>query len=36
MLQLLDIKKGGRYLDIGTGTGYVAALMATATGKGGK
>lgn len=36
MLQLLDIKKGGRYLDIGTGTGYVAALMATAAGKRGQ
>ena len=36
MLQLMDVKKGGRYLDIGTGTGYVAALLATAVGKRGQ
>lgn len=33
MLQLLDIKKGGRYLDIGTGSGYVTALISSAIGK---
>jgi len=36
MLQLIDIKKGGRYLEIGTGSGYTACLIATAIGKRGE
>lgn len=32
MLQLMNPKTGGRYLDIGTGSGYVAALLGVATG----
>lgn len=36
MLELLEIKKGGRYLDIGTGTGYVAGLLSLAVGKRGQ
>lgn len=36
MLELLDIKKGGRYLDIGTGSGYTAAIIASAAGKRGQ
>lgn len=35
MLQALDPQSGGRYLDIGTGSGYVAALLAAAVGPGG-
>lgn len=33
MLELLDIKKGGRYLDIGTGSGWLAALLGYAVGE---
>ncbi len=32
MLELLDIKESGKYLDIGTGSGWLAALLADAVG----
>lgn len=32
MLELLDIKESGKYLDIGTGSGWLAALLGYATG----
>jgi len=32
MLELLDIKESGKYLDIGTGSGWLAALLGVATG----
>lgn len=32
MLELLDIKESGKYLDIGTGSGWLAALLGAATG----
>ena len=32
MLELLDIKESGKYLDIGTGTAWLAALLAEAIG----
>lgn len=35
MLELLDIKQGGKYLDIGTGSGWLAALLGSATGPSG-
>ena len=36
MLQMIDVKKGGRYLEIGTGSGYSACIIATAVGKRGE
>lgn len=35
MLELLDIKESGKYLDVGTGSGWLAALLGAATGSGG-
>lgn len=35
MLELLDIKQGGKYLDIGTGSGWLAALIGHAVGPSG-
>lgn len=35
MLELLDIKESGKYLDIGTGSGWLAALLAASTGANG-
>lgn len=32
MLELLDIKESGKYLDIGTGSGWLASLLGVATG----
>ncbi|MCA9380222.1 protein-L-isoaspartate O-methyltransferase [Candidatus Dojkabacteria bacterium] len=32
MLELLDIKESGKYLDIGTGSGWLASLIAEAVG----
>ncbi|MDQ2865752.1 MAG: protein-L-isoaspartate O-methyltransferase [Candidatus Eremiobacteraeota bacterium] len=35
MLELLDVRRGDRVLEIGTGSGYNAALLATLTGESG-
>ena len=36
MLQMIDIKKGGRYLEVGAGSGYTACIIGTAIGKRGE
>jgi protein-L-isoaspartate(D-aspartate) O-methyltransferase len=35
MLELLNLKTGGKYLDVGTGSGWVAALLGVAAGDSG-
>lgn len=35
MLELLDVKESGKYLDIGTGSGWLSALLAEAVGPSG-